>query len=93
MLDLATVLKVAELLKNLSEREVARQLHLSRGTVHVIATGQHGRQTAARYCAGCGYRTDQPCRVCAARKLRAERRDQRRRPRPLSAPGPVTGPP
>jgi hypothetical protein len=82
----ATILEIARLLGEgeLSHRQIAVELGVSRGTVSAIANGQrglHGKETAAgrafeppplppERCTRCGYRIHPPCQICRARRAR-----------------------
>jgi hypothetical protein len=82
MLQVNLIHEIDRLLQagELSQREIAARLHVSRGTVGAIATGRrglHGRQTVrkrppraliARRCPDCGYRVYAPCRICTTRQ-------------------------
>jgi hypothetical protein len=87
MLSLKIVEEVKRLLdeKRLSQRKIATQLGISRGTVHAIASGKrgiHGREsnsdeepaphTPVR-CVGCGARVYLPCVLCKARAFNLQR--------------------
>ncbi len=74
-----------------SQRQVARIVGVSRGTVHAIATGKRRDRPAPKpsgfpgqeppgpveRCAGCGAVVETPCRLCRVRRLLAEGRLQR----------------
>jgi len=84
MLPIAQVLEVDRLVHEgmLSQRQIARRIGVSRGTVAAIASGDRGlygkesikaRGTSTRLsgparCPECGYRVFMPCRICSARK-------------------------
>jgi transcriptional regulator with XRE-family HTH domain len=87
MLPLAVVDEIRQLLAlgELSQRQIAEQLQVSRGTVHNIASGKrghHGRElqegSAKGYshpqrCPGCGAMVAMPCVLCRAREFRNNR--------------------
>lgn len=69
----------------MSQRQIAEQLHISRGTVSALALGQrgsHGREVATAQplqirivrCRGCGGLVCIPCVLCRTRRFIAERR-------------------
>ena len=73
---------------DLSQRAIAAQLRVSRGTVSAIASGRrgldgkradddsgtsHASGPPAR-CPECGYRTYRPCRICRIREHRHKHR-------------------
>jgi len=91
MIAPAVVERVRELLReaNLSQRQIARQLGVSRGTVNAIARGKRPDYEARRRhrpggivppsgpyvrCPTCGARVQMPCLACQIRALRSERR-------------------
>ena len=81
MLSLAMVEEVHRLLGEgqMSQRQIARRLGVSRGSVWAIATGQRGlwgrtdapdhplTRTLRRRCPRCGYLVTMPCVACRAR--------------------------
>ena len=90
MLAHETVKEVRRLLiqTSLSQRQIARLVHVSRGTVQAIASGKrpdrpHGRQGQPlvapcgpwRRCRGCGARVRMPCLACILRRAVARRRE------------------
>jgi transposase-like protein len=79
--------------ENVPQRAVARQLGVSRGTVHAIAHGRRTRRFAAEKaeedptpdvlalperCLRCGYRVYLPCQVCRTRSHVARHGDRGR---------------
>jgi hypothetical protein len=77
----------------LSQRQIAELLHVSRGTVNALALGQrgsHGRETATAHpipmriarCRGCGGLVYLPCILCRTRRFIEERQQANLR-RPL----------
>jgi transcriptional regulator with XRE-family HTH domain len=92
MLPLAVVDEIRQLLAlgELSQRQIAEQLHVSRGTVHNIASGKRGHfgsepkeNSAERFsiperCPGCGAMVAMPCVLCRAREYGANRLEHRR---------------
>ena len=89
MLAHKTVEEVRRLLvdTSLSQRQIARLVHVSHGTVQAIASGKrpdrpHGRQGQPlvapcgpwRRCRGCGARVRMPCLACILRRAAARRR-------------------
>jgi hypothetical protein len=86
MLTSALVQEIDRLLRDggLSQRQIAAQLGVGRGTVNAIANGQRslfGRETPKttsptiplsppKRCPHCGYRVYLPCQIC---KIRAHR--------------------
>jgi hypothetical protein len=93
MLPKAIVLEVEQLLAagRLSQRQIARRLGLSRGSVALIAQGAWAGYSAplhadeeqptrpAQRCPGCGGRVYLPCRLCAVRRLKRRERERRAR--------------
>jgi hypothetical protein len=95
MLPTATILEIDRLLRSgeLSQRQIAARLNVSRGTVSAIANGQrglHGRDvddgrpahapsSSPKRCPECGYRVYLPCRICEARQHKIEARLNARR--------------
>lgn len=87
MLPLKVVEEVKRLLdeKCYSQRQIAKLVQVSRGTVHAIASGKrglHGREVDAEAefaestpvrCPGCGARVYPPCVLCKAREARDRR--------------------
>lgn len=89
MIAIETVCRVRELLAagELSQREIARKLELSRGTVSAIATGRRTDRVAKPRpgeepplfagpylrCRGCGGMVQMPCLLCRVRALRPSR--------------------
>jgi Helix-turn-helix domain len=89
MHSLETIRQIDRLLRQgqMSQRDIAARLGVSRGTVSAIANGErglHGKHgddasqsprhpsgTPVR-CPECGYRTYRPCLVCNTRKHRRE---------------------
>lgn len=86
MLPLATIKDIHLLLEQgeLSQRQIAEMLGVSRGTVCAVASGRRGlygtaadskevglafEGTAVR-CPGCGAHVFMPCLLCRARKMR-----------------------
>ncbi len=86
MLPLATIKEIHLLLERgeLSQRQIADMLGVSRGTVCAVASGRRGlygtaadanevgldfEGTAVR-CPGCGAHVFMPCLLCRARKVR-----------------------
>lgn len=86
MLPLATIKEIHLLLEQgeLSQRQIAKMLGVSRGTVCAVASGRRGlygtaadaeevglafEGTAVR-CPGCGAQVFMPCLLCRARELR-----------------------
>lgn len=78
---------------DLSQRQIAESLHISRGTVNALALGQrgtHGRETATAHpipiriarCRGCGGMVYLPCILCRTRRF-IEERQLAKRGRPL----------
>ncbi|MEN1680732.1 MAG: winged helix-turn-helix transcriptional regulator [Planctomycetota bacterium] len=88
MIPLWKVQEVMRLLDEdqLSQRAIARQLGLSRGTVNALATGKrgsHGRETPSTTepeagpparCPGCGRLVHMPCVWCRAMDYRERAR-------------------
>jgi hypothetical protein len=90
MLAMSIVHEIARLLfeGELSQRQIARRLGVSRGTVQAIASGRrglHGKAPAgdhsvsygsspAMRCPRCGYRIHVPCLVCRSRQHRERQR-------------------
>lgn len=91
MLALSVVEEIARLLNEgrLSQRKIAQQLGVSRGTVSAIATGQRalfgqtceeddatgaGPLLPAQRCPKCGFFVHPPCLVCRTREYRHGRR-------------------
>lgn len=92
MLSLVTVHEIRRLLdeKALSQRKIALQLEVSRGTVQDIASGRRGlfgrlpedeSSVLSRYatpperCCSCGGTVFKPCLLCQAREYRARRHE------------------
>lgn len=86
MIGEQTVARIETMLAagELSQRQIARETGVSRGTVLAIGKGRHVRQvacgkshvarkeTAAYQCAGCQYWVRiTPCVICAARRMRS----------------------
>jgi hypothetical protein len=89
MLSIDLVHEINRLLRTgeLSQRQIAARLQVSRGTVGAIASGRRGlngkedadqvpkpkttRQQSMR-CRHCGYRVYPPCRICIAREDRRQ---------------------
>jgi transcriptional regulator with XRE-family HTH domain len=85
MLQITMVNEIDRLLRegNLSQRQIALRMGVSRGIVSAIASGRRGlygketyqihskliRTSAPSRCPDCGYRVYMPCRICTARKL------------------------
>ncbi len=86
MLPLTTIKQIHLHLEQgeLSQRQIAEMLGVSRGTVHAIASGRRGlygtaadanevglafKGTAVR-CPGCGAHVFMPCLLCRAREVR-----------------------
>lgn len=86
MLPLATIKEIHLLIEQgeLSQRQIAEMLGVSRGTVCAVASGRRGlygtaadakevglafEGTAVR-CPGCGAHVFMPCLLCRARKMR-----------------------
>jgi hypothetical protein len=86
MLPLATIKEIHLLLEQgeLSQRQIAEMLRVSRGTVSAVASGRRSlygtaadakevglafEGTAVR-CPGCGAHVFMPCLLCRARKMR-----------------------
>jgi hypothetical protein len=68
----------------MSQRQIAEQLHISRGTVNALSLGQrgaYGRETATAQpmpiriarCRGCGGLVYLPCILCRTRRFIEER--------------------
>jgi len=89
MLALGIVNEIERLLaaRKLSERQIARKVGVSRGTVSAIAQGKrtdrvHVERQAAAYstdaapvrCPGCGATVYMPCLACHVRKLKRQQR-------------------
>ncbi|MGD9636618.1 MAG: helix-turn-helix domain-containing protein [Pirellulales bacterium] len=90
MLSLSVVEEIARQLASgqLSQREIARRLGVSRATVSAVALGKrglHGRTAALEpqeperldppeRCPKCGYLVHLPCLVCRTREYRRARR-------------------
>lgn len=90
MLPASLVHEIDRLLKGgqLSHRQIALRLGVSRGTISAIANGRrglHGKEPNEKTrttcptspptrCPGCGYRVYLPCLVCSARKMKQSRR-------------------
>lgn len=90
MLTTALVLEVDRLLREgeLSQRQIAAHLCVSRGTVSAIASGRrglHGKEPFRTYsplvptspptrCPHCGYRVYLPCLVCRVRTHQHQQR-------------------
>jgi hypothetical protein len=86
MLSTSLVEEIADLLElgELSHRQIAARLNVSRGTVNAIASGRRGlygkerdkpdtpitRSTPPARCPRCGYRVYLPCIICRIRELR-----------------------
>jgi len=86
MLTAALVQEVDRLLRDgeLSQRQIAARLGISRGTISAIANGHrnlHGRETRTAIspitptapptrCPHCGYRVYIPCKICRTRAHR-----------------------
>ena len=86
MLTPATVLEIRRLLKigALSQREIARSLGISRGTVHAIARGKRPVRAEPLWrgeglmrpsgepkrCPTCGGMVHMPCLLCEVRRIR-----------------------
>lgn len=87
MLPTAIILEIRRLLdeSQLSQRQIARKLDVSRGTVGAIANGRrglYGRETIEQLapldepigmpsrCIGCGGMVMKPCVLCQARAFR-----------------------
>jgi transcriptional regulator with XRE-family HTH domain len=86
MLTPATVLEVHRLLKigALSQRQIARSLGISRGTVYAISRGKRVVRTPSpgidrrlvrplgevRRCPTCGGMVQMPCLLCEVRRIR-----------------------
>ena len=94
MLPLATIEEIDRLLRDdqLSQRKIAKQLGVSRGTVAAVATGRRGMygkepedetsrslapQSPPVRCPGCGFLIYMPCLVCSARTYRLQKKVQR----------------
>ncbi len=88
MLPLAVIQDIRRLLDEgkLSQRKIAQQLHVSRGTVNAIAVGRRGifgREPTdeepmlcqwslpPERCRGCGALVYKPCVLCRARQYRS----------------------
>jgi hypothetical protein len=86
MLATALIEEIDRLLREgkLSQRKIAAQLRVSRGTVSAIASGRrglhgrevgddepfaHGPQSPPERCPCCGYRVYMPCLVCTSRNF------------------------
>jgi transcriptional regulator with XRE-family HTH domain len=81
MLDARLIQEIDRLLRagGLSQRQIAAQLRVSRGTVGAIASGRRDlrgkeqprevsqRAAAAARCPECGYRVFFPCLICSTR--------------------------
>jgi hypothetical protein len=95
---LSTVMEIDRLLKEgyLSQREIAKKLHVSRGTVGAIANGRRpligkdprdgrGRtqkdRGRAQRCPKCGHHVFLPCQICLANEFVSSQEDQ---PSPLA---------
>ena len=91
MLPLATIEEIDRLLRDgqLSQRKIAKQLGVSRGTVAAVATGRRGMygkepedetlhslapQSPPERCPGCGFLVYMPCLVCSARSYRLQKK-------------------
>jgi hypothetical protein len=103
MIAAAVVEKVRRMLNEgrISQRKIARQMGISRGTVNAIALGRHSDPSARRRwedrgfippdgepvrCPGCGGLVQMPCLLCY---MRAKERD--RLPRTISCRGSTRG--
>ena len=98
MISTALVEEVSRMLQEelLSQREIAKRLGISRGTVNAIANGKRGDRLSRpkrdeadfipptglpRRCPGCGGLTQMPCLACYIRaKSEANRATPGRRP-------------
>ena len=91
MLSSATVMEVHRLLGkgSLSQRDIARNLGISRGTVQAIAAGKRRERGPTREpatffsptavpkrCPTCGGLVQMPCLLCHVRRLRARQGPQ-----------------
>jgi hypothetical protein len=90
MLSTALVHEIDRLLREgeLSQRQIAARLRVSRGTVGAIASGErglHGKERRKTYtpltpsspptrCPRCGYRVYVPCIICSVREHRRGQR-------------------
>jgi len=91
MLPLATIQRIDRLLRDgkVSQRKIARQVGVSRGTVAAVASGRRGLygkepedeasrslapQSPPKRCPGCGFLVYMPCLVCRARGHRRQRK-------------------
>ena len=105
MIALEMVEEIRRLLEadQLSQRQIADRVGVSRGTVNAIAAGRgsHGDRVPRpsgppRRCPGCGGLVQMPCVACGVRAiLRRQRERQRRRPappRPARDPSPLISP-
>jgi hypothetical protein len=85
MVTPAKVAEVRQLLAqgNISQRQIARQLRISRGTVGAIASGKRPDYSVKLpelpqcllppvRCPGCGGYVHPPCRACRIRNIRAQ---------------------
>lgn len=95
MLSFCVVDEIKRLLKegNLSQRKIARQVGVSRGTVHGIAQGRRADYKAQREakrefvtpvgppvrCPTCGGMVQMPCLACRVRAMKERRRPERHR--------------
>jgi len=94
MLPLATIQEINRLVRDgqLSQRKIARQLGVSRGTVAAIASGRRGiygkepedessrslaPQSPPVRCPACGFLIYMPCLVCRARDFRRQKQKLR----------------
>ena len=92
MLAKSLIDEIHRLLKlgNLSQRKIAAQLRVSRGTVSAIASGRrglfgreasdeepfpHGPQSPPERCVRCGYRVYAPCLVCRSRDFQERQKE------------------
>lgn len=86
MLALRTVEMIQELLDEgkLPQRDIAKRMYVSRGTVNAIARGERGMWGRAggdgdstrfmmppERCQACGYLVYKPCVICIAREAKA----------------------
>jgi hypothetical protein len=82
MLSIELIQEIDRLLREgeLSQRQIAARLQVSRGTVGAIASGRRGgkgwddadQALRAKRCRRCGYRIYPPCRICIAREHRRQ---------------------
>ena len=101
MLSPAKVEEVRRLLERgaISQRQIARELGISRGSVNAIASGKRPDYPVKELdeddircwlppvrCSGCGGMVFAPCRLCRVRAVQREQRSPANVPRSLSVP-------